>query len=265
MRWTGWSSRCPKSRSDPGPVARRLPSRRLIRFARRALLALCLWLAGPVAGVAQQILGAVYAEPTDAYAHGVLGDAIEYRALRLTIPGGARLIRLPSDHVFEDIAPRLVDLDLDSLADAVMVVETDMGQGAALALYGPSGKIAETPHIGRTHRWLAPLGAADLDGDGRVEIAYIDRPHLAKTLRILRYDGGVLIPVAQAEGLTNHRIGEAFISGGIRSCGAGPEIVTANADWTRVMVSRLEAGRIVTRAVGPFTGSASLRRALSCG
>ena len=37
---------------------------------------------------------------------------------------------------------------------------------------------------------LAPLGAADLDGDGKIELAYIDRPHLAKILRIWRFDDG---------------------------------------------------------------------------
>jgi hypothetical protein len=46
--------------------------------------------------------------------------------------------------------------------------------------------LAATPHIGSANRWLAPIGAADLDGDGRVEIAYVDRPHLARTLRIWR-------------------------------------------------------------------------------
>lgn len=171
-------------------MARRLSLRLWPCSARRARLMLCLWLAGACGAVAQdgpapEILGATYAEPTIDYDHGVLGDAVEYRALRMTLPQGrAVTIRLPASHVFEDLAPRLVDLNLDGRMDAVMVVETDMGQGAALALYGPAGKIAETPHIGRPHRWLAPVGAADLDGDGRIELAYVDRPHLAKTLRI---------------------------------------------------------------------------------
>ncbi|OWU72667.1 hypothetical protein ATO3_16150 [Marinibacterium profundimaris] len=227
-------------------------------------MVLCLW-HGAGGAVAQQITSARYVEPVTRYGHGVLGDAVEYGALRISVGQGAdRLIRLPESHVFEDISPRLVDLDLDGRADAVMVVETDMARGAALALYGPTGKIAQTPHIGQTHRWLAPLGAADLDRDGRVEIAYVDRPHLARILRIWRFRDGALQPVAEARGLTNHRIGEAFISGGIRDCGAGPEIVTADAGWSRIMVSRLEAGRIATRPVGAFTGAAGMRAVLAC-
>ena len=237
-------------------------------LARRAILAVGLWLAGQGACGAQtaEILGAAYLEPTEAYAHGVLGDAIEYRALRLTVSGGGpdRLFRLGPDHVFEDIAPRLVDLDLDGRSDAVLVVETDMARGAAMALYGADGKLAETPHIGRSNRWLAPVGAADLDGDGRVELAYVDRPHLAKTLRIWRYEAGNLTQVAEAPGLTNHQIGQGFISGGIRDCGAGPEMILADGRWQTIMAARLQNGQITTRALGPYSGPKDLQTALSC-
>ncbi|QBY01095.1 VCBS repeat-containing protein [Rhodophyticola sp. CCM32] len=202
--------------------------------------------------------------PTTHYTHGVLGDAVEATELWAESPGSANScatlnIRLDADHVFEDLAPRLQDLDGDGAAE-VIVVRTHVDRGAQLAIYGDAGNgadlrlLAATPYIGRTRRWLAPIGAADLDGDGRVEIAYIDRPHLARTLRVWRYDRGRLEQVAAISGLTNHRIGEAFISGGIRDCGAGPEIVTADADWTQVMVTRLDAeGGLNAHAVADFT------------
>ena len=202
--------------------------------------------------------------PTDRYAHGVLGDAIEYGGLELRSGAGWIRFDLPGDHVFEDLSPRLVDLDLDGVADAAMVVETDMRRGAALALYGAGGKIAETPHIGRTNRWLAPVGAADLDGDGRVELAYVDRPHLAKTLRIWRYADGRLTQVAELKGLTNHRIGEDFISGGIRICSSTPEMITADADWRNVIATRFTGGKLQSMVIGPFTGPADLQAALTC-
>ena len=123
-----------------------------------------------------------------------------------------RSIKLPASYVFEDIAPRLWDVTGDGLPE-VVVIETDVARGAALAIYGPNGKLAETPHIGRTNRWLAPIGAADLNGDGIIEIAYIDRPHLAKELRVWSFVNGDLRPLPRASGLTNHRIGEDFISG----------------------------------------------------
>lgn len=234
------------------------------RAARGAGLAVCLWLAGAVPSGAQD-LTATFRDPTNRYAHGVLGDAIEWGTLEIVSASGPGLtVELPLDHVFEDLSPRLVDLDNDGVSDAVMVIETDTRAGAALALYDLDGKIAETPHIGQSNRWLAPLGAADLDGDGFVELAYIDRPHLAKTLRIWRYRNGALEPVADQTGLTNHRIGQDFISGGIRDCGDGPEIVTADAGWRRIMVSTLSAGQITTREIGPFTGRNSLTHAAEC-
>jgi hypothetical protein len=256
----------------PGKAPRH-PTRLREACARGAALAFGIWLTGGAALAewhpGPQILGAEYTEPTTRYAHGVLGDAVEWGGLRIRFPRPnaepkAVEFTLPQDHVFEDLAPRLVDLDLDGEIDAVLVIESDATKGAALALYGTGGKITETPHIGTRNRWLAPLGAADLDGDGHVELAYIDRPHLAKTLRIWRFQDSKLKPIADQPGLTNHRIGEDFISGGIRDCGQGPEIVTVNANWSRVVVSRLQDGRITTRDIGAFPGRAGLARIVTC-
>jgi hypothetical protein len=93
------------------------------------------------------------------------------------------------------------------------------------------------------------IGVADLDGDGLVELAYIDCPHLARLLRVWRFQDGTLVEVAQAEGLTNHRLGDPAISGGLRDCGAGPEMITADARWSRLVASRLVGGRIESRFV----------------
>ena len=98
---------------------------------------------------------------------------------------------------------------------------------------------------------------------GGVELAYIDRPHLAKTLRIWRFERGSLSPVADEEGLTNHRIGWDFIIGGLRECGA-PEMVLASGDWRRVVAARLEQGRITTRDLGPYNGPDSVEAARAC-
>jgi hypothetical protein len=56
--------------------------------------------------------------------------------------------------------------------------------------------LASTPWIGQRFRWLAPVAAADLDGDGAMELAYVDRPHLARTLRVWRiaFDGPAAPP-----------------------------------------------------------------------
>ncbi|SMX37771.1 FG-GAP repeat domain-containing protein [Octadecabacter ascidiaceicola] len=245
-------------------MAPRLASWMLQGLLRGASLTLCVGLAGTSA--AETIVGATFDGPTTRYGHGILGDAVEFTELVIETEDWAHKTRyrvsLPEDHVFEDIAPRLWDITGDG-APEVVVIETDLARGASLAVYDETGKIAETPHIGRTNRWLAPIGAVDLDGDGRVEVAFIDRPHLTKTLRVFEWDGSDLVLDAELSGLTNHRIGQDFISGGVRDCGDGPELVTANSDWSDVMVTRLEGGALETRSVAAFSPE-QLAAVLNC-
>lgn len=243
--------------------ARRDPLRLWRGSARRAWLALCLWLMTQAAA-AQTILEAGYTAPTTRYAHGVLGDAVEWGALRLTLDDGRhRTMTLPDTLVFEDVAPRLADLDGDG-APEVIVVESSLTHGAQLAIYGPDGRITATPHIGERNRWLAPIGAADMDGDGQLEIAYIDRPHIAKALRLWRYHDGQLTEVATAPNLTNHKIGWDHIPGGIRVCGDSPDIITANGDWSRIMATRISGGGLTSRPIADYAGPDSLNAALTC-
>lgn len=230
-----------------------------MRFGAVVLAALC---ALPAA--AQEITGARFTEPTTRYGHAVLGDAIEYGALEVDVEGQGKMVfRLPQSHVFEDVQPRLWDVTGDG-APEVVVVETDASLGGSLAIYGADGKISETPHIGQTNRWLAPIGAADLDGDGLIEVAFVDRPHLARTIRVWRFENGGLTPVASAVGFTNHRIGEADIAGGIRDCGDGPEMVVATANWERVVAVRFSGDSFGVRDIAPHRGRASFAAALAC-
>lgn len=254
-------------------AARRPVLRAWCAVARRALQMLRLWwalpgmllLAGAVwAAPGSLIVSARYAEPTPRYDHGILGDAIEWGALVLRLEGGESVtIRLPDTRVFEDIAPRLVKGNDGT--PLVMVVETDLALGARLALYDATGPVAATPFIGRPHRWLAPIGAADLDGDGKVEVAYIDRPHLARILRVWRLTANGLVEVAAREGLTNHQIGWDFIPGGIRDCGAGPEMIVASGDWRQAIAVALKNGRLIARPLGAYSDPESLNSALNCG
>lgn len=216
-----------------------------------------------------------YAGPTQIYSHGILGDTIEAQTLYVAFTSPTEgafcdSVDAGNQRVFEDTSPRLVDLDLDGVNE-VIVVATHLNKGARLEIYGyphPGQDfqlIAHTPYIGRSHRWLAPIGAADLDGDGIFEIAYIDRPHLAKTLKIWRYHNGKLTEGPSLNGLTNHQIGQSYISGGIRTCGDRPEIITVDANWQRVMRTQLDnKGRLVTTAGRRYRTPNSLKRALNC-
>ena len=229
---------------------------------RRWLAAALILAAGPVAS--ETIESARYADPTTRYAHGVLGDTVEHGTLELRTDAGRTLrIVLPDERVFEDTAPRLVDLDQDN-APEVIVAEAHAKQGARMAIYGTEGLIATTPYIGQVFRWLAIAGAADLDGDGHMEIAYVDRPHLAKTLRIWRFRNGALTEVGTLPGVTNHRIGEVDITGGIRTCDGVPEVIVADANWREILAIRLTSDALSARRLGPHTDRESFAEAMAC-
>ncbi|PWG17248.1 FG-GAP repeat domain-containing protein [Salibaculum griseiflavum] len=226
---------------------------------RPAVIACIAALLSPGAGLADEIVSASYFGPTDRYPHGVFGDPVEWGGLTMTLEDGRSVrLTLPSDHVFEDLAPRLADLDGDGDAE-VVVIETDMAAGAAIAIYDSTGKLVETDHIGTPNRWLAIAGIADLDGDGRIEIAYVDRPHLARVLRVIEVGPGwTLADEAAAPGHSNHRFGVDRIEGGVFDCGTGPEIFTADAAWSRVLATRLEGRALIRRDIGPYTDPDSL-------
>ncbi|MDA8586473.1 VCBS repeat-containing protein [Rhodobacteraceae bacterium] len=231
----------------------------------RSLLAAGLILAATEA-LAQDVTAASFGGPTTRYAHGILGDAIEHGELVMTLVSGVqRRVVLPENRVFEDTEPRLFDVDGDGDRE-VIVVESDIRQGARLSIYDGDGLVAANAFIGQSNRWLSPagIGAADLDGDGQVELAYVDRPHLAKTLRIFRFQNGNLIPLANLPGVTNHRIGERDIAGGIRDCGRGPEIIVASADWSRVLAVRFDGNEFSGTDLGAHRGRSSFASAMAC-
>ena len=213
-----------------------------------------------------------YSGLSDRYGHGVLGDALEPTVLHAMSAGTSAQCGLSVEagagHVFEDTAPRLVDVTGDG-APEVIAVRSSLERGAQLVVYAPSGDgrslgpIAATPYIGTRNRWLAPVGAADLDGDGHVEVAFVDRPHLAKVLRVWRYRDGDFREVAAAEGFTNHRIGEADIAGGVRDCGQGPEMIVASADWSRLLAVRYD-GAFRVREIGRDTSRPAFASAMEC-
>jgi hypothetical protein len=151
------------------------------------------------------------AEPTDRYDHGILGDRIEAGALMAELEGGRVLgLRLPKSSVFEDRYVRMADFNGDG-TDELVVVESSLSDGAALAVYGVrEGRlqlIARDDWIGSSNRWLNPAGIADFDGDGNLEIAIVVTPHIGGTLKLLRPDGQRMVTVLEMWGFSNHAIG----------------------------------------------------------
>lgn len=240
------------------------------RFSLAALLC-CLVTTATADPVAP--LSARFVEPTNRYPHNVLGDLPGFGALDVGLEGGRTLrLTLPDTRVFEDIAPRLWDIDGDGIAE-IVVVESDHRLGARLTAWSvrraSDGAFdlklrAANDFIGTRFRWLAVAGIADFTGDGQSEIAFVEMPHLARRLVFVRLVGDRFEPIARMEGFSNHRIGENFITGGTRDCGAGTKLVLPSANWQRVAGVTFANGAFNATDLGPFTDVQALEALRAC-
>ena len=170
---------------------------------------------GSVAIGLHDVRRAWLAEPTTRYGHGVLGDGVEAGALAVETQEG-RVVRhrLDRNTVFEDLTPRLVDLDADG-RDEILVVRSGADNGAAVSLFGlRSGglePLAGSAPIGTPYRWLNPVGAGDFDGDEIPELAVVRTPHIGGILILYQWRGTHLEEIARRSGYSNHRIGSTAL------------------------------------------------------
>lgn len=153
------------------------------------------------------------ADPTSRYPNPTFGSATHAESLlAISRFGETFQVTLPHNAVFEDIEPRVVDLDRDALEE-ILVVESDRERGPSLAVYGtPMGqkklvKLAATPYLGQPSSWLHPIGAGDFDGDTRADIAVVEAPDIGGSLVLYRYGSGRLDEFARYFGVSTHRRG----------------------------------------------------------
>jgi hypothetical protein len=170
---------------------------------------------GRVASGRGDITRAWLAEPTGRYGHGVLGDKVEAGSLVIeTRDGKTQVVRLKDDAVFEDLEPRLADLDGDG-RDEVIVVKSYLKRGSSLAIValrkgrdlGRYEVVAETPALGAPQRWLNPAGIADYSGDGKIGIALVRQPHIVGELELWNGYPLALRKTGTLTGFSNHFIG----------------------------------------------------------
>ena len=154
------------------------------------------------------ISSAWYGNPTERYGHGALGDKIEADSLYVKTRGGKTLrLNLSKFEVFEDLTPRLADLDGDGTIEVITIRSSTLA-GAAMTIYGLEGirltQKATTDFIGKPNRWLNIAGIAPFLGTKYQEIAFVVTPHIGGTLYFYRYTGSKLARLSGASNVSNH-------------------------------------------------------------
>ena len=194
-----------------------------------------------------------FSSPTSRYNHGVLGDDIEAASLTLVLKDGKELrYDLPESRVFEDLEPRLVDLDGNG-NNEIIVVESDSKLGASLAVYGlregKVEKIASTPFIGRAYRWLNPVGAGDFNGDSVMDLALVSTPHIGGVLKLYSWTPPKLTSYAQKRGVSTHSIGSTALGMGRIVNGKSKDLILAPSQGhDELLLLEWVNGKIVEKA-----------------
>lgn len=153
--------------------------------------------------------------PTQRYDHGVLGDDIEASGFWVDLADGRSMeYQLGPQYVFEDLEPRLADMDGDGL-DEIILARSSLTEGAAVSVYRVGERqieqFAVSPSIGLAYRWLNPIGAADFDADGEMDVAVVETPHLGKTLVIYGREASRLKSTGRLGGFSSHFIGSTVL------------------------------------------------------
>jgi len=155
-------------------------------------------------------VSARYVDPTMRYDHGVLGDKIEAGGLLVIKNKKEYYYKLDETFVFEDLQPRLKDVDNDGEIEFI-TIQTSVYFGASVYVYKIINEklqlFVKSDFIGMSYRWLNIVAIDDFDNDGKVEIAWIQTPHIGGVLKIARIEDDSLQLLDEKDGVSNHQYG----------------------------------------------------------
>jgi len=172
----------------------------------------------PEAVIAESDDGSVFAQytnPTEKYQHGVLGDQLEAAQLVVNIEGSFYTKTLEEDYVFEDISPRLYDVDRDGEIEFICI-RTHLEKGAGIVIYkeinGSLELMSYVKEIGQSNKWLNPVAIQNLDDDINIEIAWVQTPHIGGVLKLAEFTNASepyrMFVQDSIQFFKNHAIGE---------------------------------------------------------
>ena len=156
---------------------------------------------------------AILSDPTDRYAHAVLGDDLEAGSISVLEPSGesAEIVSriLPeSGGVFELISPLWFE-GPSGEEELLAVTESTPDEGSRIAVYDPGGVlVAAGPFMGQGQRWRHLLAAGPFGPNGEVEIAAIRTPHIGGVVEFyaIDEDDSELKIAATQPGYSSHEI-----------------------------------------------------------
>lgn len=176
-----------------------------------------------------------YGRPTDRYAHGVLGDAIEGGSLVVAMDDGTQKeFVLPEYQVFEDITPRIHDLNFDGSNEVVTIRSSQTG-GAAVVVYGLSNgelvEVAASNENGLRNRWLNIVGVLPQKSNSTSAIYFIRTPHINGRLNRLDIGKNDFQDVdLQQNNFSNHVIGSRELGLGLMDLTGKPRMLIPSQD-----------------------------------
>lgn len=187
----------------------------------------------------QDVAWAWLGTPTLRYPHRALGAATHAASVHALVKartGDWQLVehRLPLHRVYEDRVPRIVDIDRDG-SEEIVLIEADAIRGASLVVLGIDHgagaprlvERARSAFAGSPFRWLNPVGVADFDADGQLDLALVYTPHIGGELQLLHWRPPALVPFASALDVSNHRMGalEQALAVIVQAPGQRPTII----------------------------------------
>ncbi|MEM7800754.1 MAG: hypothetical protein AAF633_16300, partial [Chloroflexota bacterium] len=152
----------------------------------------------------------IHIDPTDRYAHGIMGDKLEASGLVLveTDPQPAIIQTIPidDDFVIEGIAPIWADLNGDGRRE-IIITRANADQGAQIVVLDEFGSLlAAGEPIGIGNRWRHQLAVAPFGPDGEIELVDVLTPHIGGPAEFFRWEEERLVKVAEERGYTSHVI-----------------------------------------------------------
>lgn len=199
-------------------------------------------------------LAAALVDPTDRYAHGVLGDVLEAEAVEILdrCTDERTRIEISAPSVIEGISPLFADMDGDGVPEILITTSNEM-VGARLEAWSVEGElIARSDVIDRGRRWRNQLGVGPTSPEGGIEIIDVRVPHLTGLVEFFRLSEDRLVRSAKLPDFTSHVLGSRNLDMGVLVDTTGdsrPEVLVFSRDRQQLAaITRTADGAEVTTA-----------------